>query len=112
MSAAAVTQGELFPVLEAKVEKRSDVWKYLKATAQHGALVPPTMVASSLGVSRQRVHQFMEEGRLQYVFVGAKRFVPVRKLEEFLLVARRQGQATEFHVAETYGEFVGRLEKD
>lgn len=108
MSAAAVTQGELFPVLQERVRKRSPLWHYLKATAQHGPLAPPSMVAASLGVSRQRVYQFIDEGRLEFVTVDGRKFIPAHKLEEFLLIARRQGQHTELHAAETYAEFLER----
>lgn len=107
MSAAAA-QAELFPVLEEKVKKRSPLWAYLKATAEHGPLAPPMMIAASMGVSKQRVYQFISEGRLECVRVNGKMMVPVHKFEEFLLVARRQGQASEFHAAESYREFLKR----
>jgi len=35
-------------------------------------------VAKILSVTRQRIHQMMDEGKIQYVFVGSKRY-PVRQ---------------------------------
>lgn len=104
----AASQGELFPVLQEKVRKRSPLWHYVKATTQHGPLAPPAMVAASLGISRQRVYQLMDEGRLESIEVDGKKFIPAHKLEEFLLIARKSGQHSEFHVPERYSEFLER----
>jgi excisionase family DNA binding protein len=35
------------------------------------------VVATGLGVSRQRVHQLIREGKLQVVRVGARDYVPL-----------------------------------
>jgi len=109
MSDAAVYQGEFFPVVETKVKKRSPLWQYLKATAEHGPLATPAMVAASIGVSRQRVYQLISEGRLESVHVVGKTWIGTRDLEQFLLIARRSGQHSEFQAAESYGAFLERL---
>lgn len=37
-------------------------------------------IAKKLGISRQRIHQMMSEGKLQYVYVGSLRF-PLKRNE-------------------------------
>lgn len=104
----AAIQSELFPVLQDKVKQRTPLWHYLKANVKHGPLAPIAMVAGALGVSKQRVHQFINDGRLPVITVAGKKFVSAHDLEQFLLVARRSGQRTEFHAAESYSEFLKR----
>ena len=43
------------------------------ATAEHGVLMPQHYAADLLGVSRQRVHVLVNEGRLVVVDVGGVR---------------------------------------
>lgn len=55
--------------------KLSRIWAHfeelLKLRAKHGALIPPNVAAEMLGVSYQRVHQLIQEGRLERVnFLG------------------------------------------
>lgn len=46
-------------------------------------LVEVDDVAKILSVSRQRIHQMMDEGKISYVYVGKKRF-PVRQDNDLL----------------------------
>jgi len=85
-------QGVLFPVIEEKLTRRSPVRTFLDASAEHGGLVPPSMLVRSLGVSKQRIHQLMDAGRLVTVTVDGKRYVTACSLELFLTEERRNGR--------------------
>jgi hypothetical protein len=43
-------------------------------------LLDVNTIAKKLGISRQRIHQMMSEGKLQYVYVGSLRF-PLKRNE-------------------------------
>jgi hypothetical protein len=50
-----------------------DVREFAKLTKLHGGLVPMSAVATILGVSRQRVHQLVDEGTFtHWTFYGMK----------------------------------------
>lgn len=51
--------------------------------ARCGPILPQSAVASILGVSRARVGQLVEEGRLESAVVSGRRYVLVRSLTTF-----------------------------
>ena len=87
------TTGELllFPVIEEKVSLFSGARKFLKAFEENGGLLTQAMVAQALGVSRARVNQYVERGRLATVSVNGRRYVSVASLELFLTEERKNG---------------------
>lgn len=80
MHEAAISE---FPFVEAlpkrEKSKMGKLWEQFEQTRAamqvHGLLVPQPYVAELLGVSRQRVHQLVNEGRLASVLVGNQRMV-------------------------------------
>jgi YgiT-type zinc finger domain-containing protein len=46
-------------------------------------------VAKTLAVTRQRIHQMMDEGKISYVYVGKYRF-PVRRNEQSLKLLKKR----------------------
>lgn len=92
MDTFAEEQGVLFPVMEAKLRVQSPARRFLEFSREHGGLVPQQMVADSLGISHQRVSQFIESGRLIAVEVGGRRYVSGASLELFLTEERKAGR--------------------
>lgn len=78
---------------KSKVAKLWDHFQELKAiTAEKGILVPPGLVAQLLGVSRQRVHQLIEAGKLEAVLVGDKSFITENSLKAWAEAEHRTGR--------------------
>jgi hypothetical protein len=84
-------QAELFPVIAEKVPKQNLLWQYLRATTEHGTLVPLYLVQEALDVSRQRVHQLINAGQLDTVEVCDRTYVPAVVLEMFMSADRKSG---------------------
>ena len=91
MEITVADQGELFPTLEQKVRKRSFLRQFLDATEIHGLLVPHSMIADALGVSRQRVHQLVDSGRLAEISIEGRHYVPIASFDLFLTEERKSG---------------------
>lgn len=81
-----------------KREKRKveNVWDRLaqmrEAVDAHGMLIPPVMVASLLNVSRQRVHQFTQDGRLKMVQVNGQPMITEDSVVELAKAERKAGR--------------------
>jgi hypothetical protein len=88
---ATVEQSELFPVIAEKTRQLGVLSRYLKASMEHGALVPLPFVAEALKVSKQRVHQLITDGQLAFVEIGDRKFVPAASVELFLTEDRKSG---------------------
>lgn len=97
MFEAAITE---FPFV-AEMPKRDrskfvKVWDHFQELGEiakrEGMLVPQTYAAKILGVSKQRVWQFVEEGRLRSVEVNGVRFVGEKSLIEFCKMERKSGR--------------------
>jgi len=70
-----------------------DHFQELKAvTAQKGMIVPVHMAACLLGVSHQRVSQFLDDGRLEPIEIRGHRYVAESSLVEFCKVERKNGR--------------------
>lgn len=94
---AAVTE---FPFVEALPKRERSklvkLWDHLKeikaATAEHGVLLPQHYAADLLGVSRQRVHVLVNEGRLLTVEVGGLRYVTENSMRSYAESERKGGR--------------------
>jgi hypothetical protein len=82
---------ELCPNIETKIPKRSFFRKFLDATAEHGTLMTQALCAPVMGVSKQRVHQLVESGKLAVVDIDGKRFIPVTALDLWLSEEKDRG---------------------
>lgn len=70
----------------------ADVREFAKLTKFHGGLVPMSAVATILGVSRQRVHQLVDEGTFQHwTFYGMK-WLSQEEVVSFAKLNRHQGE--------------------
>lgn len=57
-----------------------------------GTIVPPVVAAELLGISRQRVHELMQGGRLERVEWRGQVFVTEHDLVEFASAERKSGR--------------------
>jgi len=88
----AIEQFELFPFLvSGKAQERTPIRQFLELTKEHGPLITPVLAATTLNVSRQRVHQFMNEGRLPVVRVDGHPMIPAAGLDLFMSENRGRG---------------------
>lgn len=89
----AIAQPEFFdfPVIELKARRRGLFSHYLEATREHGPIVTVAMIASALGVSKQRVHFLIRQGRIASLQVCGRYYVPLASLELFLTEERKVG---------------------
>jgi predicted XRE-type DNA-binding protein len=92
MEATFDHQAELFPNIEEKVRKRNPFRRYLDLSREHGGLATQAMIAEALGVTRSRVGQFVNEGRLTTVEALGRRWVTVSSFEMFLTEERKNGR--------------------
>lgn len=84
-------QRELFPVIERKASHVGILWRYLQATAIHGALVPVAFACDALKVSRQRVYQLIDAGQLVAIEINGRKWVPAAAVELLLTEDRKSG---------------------
>jgi excisionase family DNA binding protein len=75
-----------------KVRKPSVLRELAEVFDKHGPVVPQHMVAKLLGVSRQRVGNLVDEGRIAVVRLGGHQFVPYEALRYFLADERKNGR--------------------
>ena len=70
----------------------ADVQEFTKLTKLHGGLVPMSAVATILGVSRQRVHQLVDEGTFKHwTFYGMK-WLSQEEVVSFAKLNRPKGE--------------------
>ena len=87
-------QAELFPVIarQAAAPSTASVLRsYVSESLRHGFLVPIYLAAEALEVSRQRVHQLIDDGQLAAVECGGRKFIPADALDLFLTEERKTG---------------------
>jgi len=78
---------------KSKLAKLWDTFKELHEVAKEkGMFVPPHVAASLLGVSRQRVHVLLNEGRIETVQVAGERYVLEDSLVAFCKLERASGR--------------------
>ena len=77
-------------------KKVASVWDQIqeikRAIEDKGLLIPAPMAAELLGLSRQRVHMFASEKRLEAVYVNGHPFITEASLVEFAKVERKNGR--------------------
>lgn len=66
--------------------------RYTELSAQHQGLTPPSVAAFILGVSRQRVHELMLQGRFTIYEVCNRKWLPVDEVEQFSTLERPTGR--------------------
>lgn len=77
-----------------KPRKGSKAWvkaewaRFVELAAEHGGLTQPFLAAMALGLSRTRVMQLMDDGKLRSFEVMGKRFVSCADVEEFAKLQR------------------------
>jgi len=70
-----------------------DRFKEVQALCERkGTIVPPVVAAELLGISRQRVHELMQDGRLERVEWRGQVFVTEHDLVEFASAERKAGR--------------------
>jgi hypothetical protein len=70
----------------------NEVRRFRQLSAKHGGLTSPHFCSVALGVSRQRVHQLMQGGRLPFVEILGRPYVACDHLEAFAAVDRLVGR--------------------
>lgn len=89
---------------KSKVAKAVDLVKeFTDLQRKHGALVPASMVATVLNVTRARVLQFIEEGRLPAVMFRGSWYVGEDDLRAFGKLERKVGRPPKAR-APSFGE--------
>ena len=106
--------GEL-PKREAKrVHSVWDKWAEVKAIiAARGTLIPVTFAAELGGVSRQRIHQLTQAGKLERVNVGDMSFISEASFMEWVKSERKTGRPLS-HIPEdtiSQAKFAARVAK-
>lgn len=112
-SMEAVVQNELFPVIEDASRKRSGLRVFMDAIERHGPMIERAHIPVVLDVSKQRVHQLVEQGRIATVVVQGRVFVPLASLELYLADERKNGRPVkEFTLRERVGEVISAYRKN
>ena len=99
-NAANITDPVEFPFMDGlpkrevkRVHSVWDKWAELKAVmAAKGALIPITFAAELGGVSRQRIYQLVEAGKLQHVEVGNCGFIAEESFMAWVSSERKTGR--------------------
>ncbi len=69
-----------------------DIRGFVRLTKLHGGLVPQSAVGTILGVSRQRVHQLVQEGTFSHwTFYGMK-WLSQKEVVSFAKLNRQEGE--------------------
>jgi hypothetical protein len=102
-------QSELFPVLSSTVKAKSWFVQWIEATEKHGPLMTPAMCATTAALSRQRIHQLLEAGRIAFVNVAGHRMIPVASLDLFLSESRPSGRPLRPGFSEKFNALVTEL---
>ncbi|MBU6402961.1 MAG: hypothetical protein KGS61_21785, partial [Verrucomicrobia bacterium] len=76
-----------------KIRSYIDLWREMdRLTKEKGALLPAPLCWRILHVSRQRLMQFIQEGRLEAYNIEGYWFIPDRAFTEFVMTARKTGR--------------------
>lgn len=71
------------PLTPSQVKAWSELQEFKAKVKLVGMFVPQSLVADGLGLSKQRVSQFLDQGRLETVELCGIRYVSFRSLVEF-----------------------------
>lgn len=97
---AVVEQGTLFPLVESHAPRRSWLREFMDAVEIHGPMVFRSHVPLVLDVSRSRVHQLIEQGRIATVQIRGREYVPVAALESYWADERKNGRPSDSEARE------------
>lgn len=95
VAAAQSTFGWLDEVPVRGKVKRSlleEVREQYRITVEVGGLTSFRIAASLMGLSNQRVHQFVKEGRFTVHEFGGQKFLELREIAAFMAVDRPKGR--------------------
>ena len=106
----AIDQPELFPFAERQAKKPGPFRQLMAAIREHGTLVPQQMIAGTLKLSKQRVSQLIQAGRLASLEIGGRHWIPLAALELYLSEEKKAGRPV--MVPDTYREFRAQLKKE
>jgi|SRR5271170_1647099 len=70
----------------------NDWREFSRISKLHGGLVPQSIVATVLGVSRQRVHQLIEEGTFSHWDFYGKKWLSQEEVVSFAKLNRQAGE--------------------
>jgi len=80
-----------FPVAEEPAEKTP--WElYRELCQKDGGLIPQTLLSSALGLSKQRISQFVAEKRFVVHQIAGSNYVTGASFERFLREERKNGR--------------------
>jgi hypothetical protein len=91
-------QDTLFPMppamlIDGKGMTAVQRWKlYLEQSEVQGGLIPQAIVPDVLGLSRQRMYDLIEDGRLKVLQLFGLRFITGPSFEAFVLSERKSGR--------------------
>jgi hypothetical protein len=71
--------------------KMNEIARFKELSAKHGGLTSAWFAQVALGVSRQRVHQLINDGRLQTYEILGKHLIACDALESFASLDRTSG---------------------
>jgi len=112
-SMEAVVQNELFPVIEEQSRKRATLRVFMDAVEEYGPLLARAHIPVVLDLSKQRVHQLVEAGRIATVRVLDREFVPMASLEAYLADERKNGRPVrERSMSENFREVISAYKKN
>jgi hypothetical protein len=75
-----------------KAWKEMELQRFYALARQHGGLTTGFFVGVALGVSKQRVYQLVEAGKLQTYEVLGKKLFACDEIEEFAAIERKPGR--------------------
>lgn len=82
-----------FPVIEERsFRHRSVLREWKEAIEKHGPLLPRPSIPFCVDLSRQRVKELIDQGRIATVEVHNREYVPMAALEVFLAEERKSGR--------------------
>jgi hypothetical protein len=70
----------------------TDWHEFSRISKSNGGLVPQSVVATILGVSRQRVHQLIEEGTFSHWSFYGKKWLSQKEVVSFAKLNRQAGE--------------------
>jgi excisionase family DNA binding protein len=79
------------PVEGSPAWKHAEVKRFKRLSLKHQGLTTTWFVQIALGVSKQRVYQLIDEGRLPVYNILGKKLIPCDALEEFAALQRSCG---------------------
>lgn len=80
------------PAMVAPATPAERIARFQELERKHGGLVPVSMLADVIGVSRGRIFQFKEQSRFTVVEFLGREFTPLREIEDFVSLQRPPGR--------------------